>query len=185
MTDEQIVDLYWARDESAIAETSVKYGRYFHTIASNILGDDGDSEECVNDVYLKAWESMPDARPSRLGAYLGRITRNLALNRLKAESAGKRGGGRVAASLDELCECVSGGSPTDAVVDRIAFAGAMNGFLASLSREARGVFVARYFYFHSLAEIAQMYGIGENKAALSLFRSRKKLKKALEKEELF
>lgn len=186
MTDDQIVDLYWDRDENAIAETANKYGRLFHTIAHNILGSDPDAEECVNDTYLKAWESMPEARPTRLCAYLSRITRNLALNRLKAENAGKRGGGQVFASLDELSECVSGEESTepDRTADKLAFKEVMNGFLAGLSPETRGVFVARYWYMYSVAEIAGIYKISENKVAVRLFRTRKKLKRVLETEGL-
>ena len=186
MTDEQIVDLYRARDESAVSETADKYGFVLRAVAKNILGNDHDAEECVNDTYLKAWESMPDARTTRLCPYLARITRNLALNRLREQTAEKRGGGQALASLEELSECVSGeAANAGEFTDRVAFKEIMNGFLCGLSPETRGVFVARYWYSYSISEIARMYGISENKTSVTLFRTRKKLKKLLEKEGLF
>ena len=186
MTDEQIVDLYRARDESAVSETADKYGGILRAVAKNILRNDRDAEECVNDTYLKAWESMPDARPTRLCPYLAQITRNLALNRLRERTAEKRGGGRPLASLDELSECVSGeAAEPGGFADRVAFKEMINGFLAGLKPETRGVFVARYWYSYSISEIARMYGISESKTAVTLFRTREKLKKLLETEGLF
>jgi len=185
MTDEQIVDLYWDRDERAVSETADKYGGIFRAVAQNILRNDHDAEECVNDTYLKAWGSMPDARPTRLCPYLSRITRNLALNRLREQTAEKRGGGQAPASLDELAECVSGEAEPGEFTDRVAFREIMNGFLAGLAPETRGVFVARYWYSYSIAEIARMYEMSESKTAVTLFRTREKLKKLLETEGLF
>lgn len=186
MTDEQIVDLYRDRDESAVSETAHKYGRVIRTVAQNILRNDHDAEECVNDTYLKAWESIPDARPTRLYPYLARITRNLALNRLREQTAEKRGAGQALASLDELSECVSGtAEESGEFADKVAFKEIMNGFLAGLSPETRGVFVARYWYSYSISEIARMYGISESNTAVTLFRTREKLKKLLETEGLF
>ena len=106
MEDKKIVDLYWLRSESAISETKTKYGKYCHTIAHNILCNIEDSEECVNDTYLRAWNSMPQHRPSVLKTFLGKITRNLALNRYKTLSANKRNYGQVPLALDELQECI-------------------------------------------------------------------------------
>ena len=107
MDDSKIVDLYWARSDSAIAETAKKFGAYCRTIAYNVLQNPEDSDECVNDTYMRAWNSMPDKRPSALAPYLGRITRNLALSRVTDKNRLKRGGGEVALALDELDECIA------------------------------------------------------------------------------
>ena len=106
MEDNQIVDLYWARSEHAISATAEKYGKYCYSIAFNILHSGQDSEECVNDTYLRAWESMPPMRPTRLSAFLGKITRNLSLDRFRRDNAGKRGKGEVPLALEELQECL-------------------------------------------------------------------------------
>lgn len=107
MEDALIVDLYWARDEQALAETAAKFGTYCRKIADNILHSAHDAEECENDTWLAAWNSMPTNRPARLAPYLGRITRNLALDRFDKASAQKRGSGQTCAPLDELAECVA------------------------------------------------------------------------------
>ena len=108
MEDSKIVQLYWDRSPDAISQTAKKYGKYCTSIARNILGNHEDAEECVNDMYMRAWNSMPDHRPSVLSTYLGKITRNLAFNQYKREHADKRGGSEISAILDELGECVSG-----------------------------------------------------------------------------
>ena len=110
MEDRQIVDLYWQRSDLAISETDQKYGRYCHTIAYNICGTDEDAEECVNDTWFRAWNLMPDQRPTILSAFLGRITRNFAINLIKAQNRIKRGGGEAVYALDELEECIPGGT---------------------------------------------------------------------------
>ena len=114
MEDEQIVDLYWQRSDLAISETNQKYGRYCHRIAYNICGTDEDAEECVNDTWFRAWNLMPDQRPAVLSAFLGRITRNLAIDCIKAKNRLKRGGGEAALALDELEECISAGTDPEA-----------------------------------------------------------------------
>ena len=107
MDDARIVQLYWDRDEQAIPATSEKYGRYCNSIAKNILGNPEDAEECVNDTYMSAWNTMPPHRPSTLSVFLGKLTRNLSLNRYKQNTAGKRGGGEVPVVLDEITALVS------------------------------------------------------------------------------
>ena len=180
MEDKKIVDLYWLRSESAISETKTKYGKYCHTIAHNILCNIEDSEECVNDTYLRAWNSMPQHRPSVLKTFLGKITRNLALNRYKTLSANKRNYGQVA--LDELQECIPGEDNTANIVDDMALAEIFNCFLASLSKEQRKIFMRRYWYLSSIKEIANEYSMGESKVKMSLMRSRNELKTLLEME---
>lgn len=115
MEDRQIVDLYWARSENAISETERKYGRYCYYIAYNILHNNEDSEECVNDTYLNAWKAMPNQRPSKLSTFLGKITRNLSLNRWELYNAEKRGSGQIPLALDELHECI----PTSNCADQL------------------------------------------------------------------
>lgn len=182
MEDHQIVELYWARSERAIPETADKYGRYCYSIACHILHSREDSEECVNDTYLHAWNAMPPQRPNKLSAFLGRITRNLSLNRWDKYSAEKRGAGQVFLSLDELRECIPTPDRAEQIVDDIALADIFNRFLASLSAENRKIFMRRYWYFSSVKEIAEDYRFSESKVKMSLLRSRKSLKQFLEKE---
>lgn len=182
MEDQQIVDLYWARSEAAIAETDAKYGRYCHSIAYNILFNEEDSRECVNDTYLKAWESIPPHRPDPLAAYLGRITRNLALNRYKYHHAQIRGDGQLPLVLDELHDCIPDPKTTEQVTDDLALADLFNRFLAELPKETRMIFLRRYWYMSPVREIAADYSLTESKVKMSLLRARGKLKKLLEKE---
>ena len=182
MDDHQIMKLYWERSEQAISETARKYGRYCHFIAYHILRNDSDSEECVNDTYLRAWNSIPPKRPNRLQTFLGKITRNLALNRYEKMSAQKRGGGQIPVILDELGECISSEIYTESIADELTVKDALNTFLGGLHTEARKIFVRRYWYMDSVKEIAKAYGLTESKVTVTLFRTREKLKKLLEKE---
>ena len=182
MEDKQIVDLYWARSEKAISETADKYGRYCYTIAYNILHSNEDSEECVNDTYLHAWNAMPDQRPNKLSAFLGRITRNFSLKRWEKYTAKKRGAGQVPLALDELQECIPATNQTDSVADDIVLTDVLNRFLASLTAEKRNIFMRRYWYLSPVAEIASDLAISESKVKMSLLRSRNELKQLLEKE---
>jgi RNA polymerase sigma-70 factor (ECF subfamily) len=185
MIDEKIVDLYWARSEDAITETQNKYGNLCHSIAYSILKSIEDSQECVNDTYLKAWNSMPINRPTKLSAYLGKITRNLALNRYEYLSASKRGGTQTALVLDELMDCVSGTESTDSIVEEIYISNILNNFLDCLSEKNRNIFVARYWYLLSTKEIADKYCLKESYIRVSLHRSRDILKAILKKEGVF
>ena len=182
MEDEKIVDLYWERSESAIAETVKKYGRYCHYIAFNILHSEEDSKECVNDTYLAAWNAMPDARPTKLSAFLGRITRNLALKRLEISGAEKRGGGQVTLALDELSECIPAKSTDGQDVDEIALRDALNRFLGSMPKEKRMIFMRRYWYLCPVSNIAKDFSMSESKVKMMLLRARNELKTILEKE---
>jgi RNA polymerase sigma-70 factor (ECF subfamily) len=182
MDDQQIIDLYWARSENAISETAEKYGKYCHTIAYHILHNDEDSEECVNDTYLRAWETMPPQRPHRLSAFLGKITRNLSLDRYKRLAAEKRGSGQVPLALDELLDCVPTGDSAEKTADDLALTESLNRFLGTLSVDSRRIFLRRYWYLTPVKEIAAGCSISESKVKMSLLRSRKELKKFLEKE---
>ena len=182
MDDVQIIELYWARSDRAIEESAVKYGRYCHTIAYNILRSDEDSEECVNDTWLNAWNAIPPKHPSPLSAFLGRITRNLALNRWKRSKADKRGGGQVELALEELSGCIpSADSPAQAVEDA-AVVELLDGFLGALPPQTRKIFMLRYWYLCPVGEIARLLGVGESKVKMTLMRSRSRLRELLEKE---
>lgn len=185
MTDEKIIDLYWARSETAISETENKYGNLCSSIAYNILKNKEDTEECVNDTYLKAWNSMPTERPQRLMAFLAKISRNIALNKIKHDSAKKRGGSEIDVALDELCDCVSGDFLSDDIVDKMFFDGVINRFLAELKTQDRCIFVLRYWYLYPCAEIARKYQISESKVKVSLHRMRQSLKRILESEGIY
>lgn len=182
MDDKQIVDLYWERSEAAISETDKKYGSYFRYIADNILHNHEDAEECVNDTYLRAWNTMPPKRPNRLATFLGKITRNLSLNKYETRNAEKRGGGQIPCILEELQTCIPSGEDVAQIAEDRAVVEAINIFLATLSAESRKIFVRRYWYMSSVRDIATEYGISESKVKVTLFRTRNALKTHLEKE---
>lgn len=185
MEDTKIIDLFWERDESAIRETEITYGRYCRTIAFNILGDEEDVQECLNDTWLGAWNSIPPARPACLSAFLAKITRNLAISKYRAKYAKKRTGDRLSESLDELGECIPvSNDNVSQAIDRRILAEAINGYLDTCSEKQRKIFVRRFFYFDSIAEISQMYGIGQSDVKVTLMRMRRSLQKILEEEEL-
>lgn len=180
MEDKQILELYWARAEAAITETQRKYGRYCHYIASRILGSDQDAQEVVNDTFLKAWNTIPPQRPDRLKAYVGRISRQLALNRYEARHAQKRGG-QVELALEELAQCVSGADQGD-MADELALRQALNQFVRSLPHRTRAIFLRRYWYASDISEIARDFAMSERNVAVLLHRTRKKLREFLKKE---
>jgi RNA polymerase sigma-70 factor (ECF subfamily) len=175
LDDEKIVMLYWDRDEQAIPETAEKYGSYCTAIARNILESREDAEECVNDTYMKAWNAMPPHKPSVLSTFLGKITRNLSLNRYRRNTAEKRGGGEAAAVLDELLEIVSDKDNTEQELYRKELISEIDTFLGTLTVKKRGIFVLRYWYFESVSSIASRYGMTENNVSVTLNRIRLKL----------
>ena len=184
MDDAQIVDLYWQRSDEAIRQTQLKYGRYCHTIAYNILASDRDAEECVNDTYLAAWNSMPDKRPSALAGYLGKITRNFALTRLTERTRQKRGGGETALVLEELSECLAAPDAVERQIEARELTQCLDRFLYTLPKTQRQVFLSRYWYMASIEEIAKSFGFSRSKVTSMLHRTRKKLQAALKKEDL-
>ena len=179
MEDSQIIDLYWARLEQAIQETDTKYGGYCRAIAHNILKSMEDSEECVSDTWLRAWNAMPPQRPSVLSAFLGRITRNLSLDRYKAARAEKRGGSSFPAALDELSECVPAPGRVEHALEERELAEAIDRFLRTLPEKDCNLFLRRYWYVDSVQSIAARYAIKENTAKSILFRTREKLRRYL------
>ena len=180
MEDVRIVELFWERSETAIEETQRKYGRYCYHIAYNILFSNEDSEECVNDTYLRAWNAMPPHRPERLSAFLGKIVRNLALDRYDKKTAEKRSVG-VELALDELEECIGDGDGVwNEDVQRLRTA--INGFLAALPQRDRMIFIRRYWYVSPISQIATEFGAEEGNIKVILHRTRKKFREHLIKE---
>ena len=185
MEEKQIIDLYFSRSEQAITETDKKYGSYCRQVAYNILCSHPDSEECVNDTYLKTWNVIPPKRPSPLKIFLGKITRNLALDRWDWNHAAKRGGGEVAASLEELGECIPAPQDTEQIVQNKELVRALDTFLEGLPAETRKVFLRRYWNLSPVKEIASFYGLSESKVKMLLMRTRNALKAYLEQEGIF
>ena len=176
MDDNKIVELYWNRDETAISETKNKYSNYCFTIANNILHNQEDSEEALNDTWLAAWNAMPPHHPLILSTFLGKITRNLSLNKWRMLSAEKRGGGIVAVSIDELEECIPDERNVRESLEAEIIAESINDFLADLKESERKAFVCRYWYFDSIEEIAKRFGFSQSKVKMMLKRTRDKLK---------
>lgn len=182
MNDTEIVDLYWKREERAIEETSKKYGSYCYAIAYNILANHEDSEESVNDTYIEAWNAIPPNRPQALAAFLGKLTRRLAIDRWRSRNAKKRGGGEVACVLEELEECILQENSTEQHLEKQMLAEAINHFLGQLSATERKIFVCRYFYMESVESVCKRFGYSESKVKSTLFRTREKLRVYLQKE---
>lgn len=183
MEDKEIVDLYWARNEEAVAETEKKYGRYCHYIAYQILASDEEAKEIVNDVFLKVWNTVPPNRPVLLKPYVGMLCRQLALNLYEKQHA-KRRGGQVPLVLDELAECIPDGVGWE-LDERISLRELLHTFLLSLPKKTRNIFVRRYWYASSVSEIAKENGMKESGVAMLLLRTRNKLKRYLEKEGFY
>lgn len=183
MDDNDIIDLYFNRSERAITETANKYGGYCYSIAYNILTDNEDSEECVSDTYLAAWNTMPPRRPSILATFLGKITRCISIDRWRARNAYKRGGGEILLALEELEDC-AGDQTVEKALERKQLARLVNRFLDSLPETERRVFLCRYWYLDSAESIAGYFGFSTSKVYSMLHRTRGKLRAELQKEGL-
>ena len=182
MNDAEIVSLYWDRNEDAIQQTQQKFGAYLSKISYNILADFEDSIECVNDTYLKAWNSMPDHKPSVLSTYLGKITRQLSIDIYRKKNSAKRYASEYAVSLDELGDSFSDGTTPEQILDTKLLDDAINRFLYTLSDEERNTFIGRYYFFDPLKNVAAYCGMSEAKAKSMLYRTRQSLKAHLVKE---
>ncbi|MDE7436729.1 MAG: sigma-70 family RNA polymerase sigma factor [Lachnospiraceae bacterium] len=182
MQDEEIVSLYWKREESAVRETEKKYGRYLGKIAYNILGNWEDSKESVNETYWKAWNSIPPHLPAVLSTYLGKITRQVSIDTWRKRNSKKRSVSEYAVSLSELEECLSAGNVTEQEIDLKMLAASVNQYLRTLPEEARDIFIGRYFFADSIREVAGYSGISESKAKSMLYRMRIGLRAYLEQE---
>ena len=181
MEDSRIVDLYWDRDEKAISESDRKYGRMLNMLSYSLLSSREDAEECVNDTYVDAWNSMPYARPDYLGAFLSKITRRISIDRFRRRHSERRGG------IDNLCaeltECIPDDSG-EGEMDSAEIRRVLNSFLEECSTERRAMFVLRYFYSKSIEEIALKVGASESRVKTTLYRMRQDLRQKLEKEGL-
>ena len=182
MEDEKIVSLYWQREESAIRETELKYDRYLHKIAYNILNNHEDSRESVNDTYLAAWDSMPPHRPSVLATYLAKLTRRISIDLFRHRTRQKRQSSEYALSLEELEDCVSSGNTTEEIVNIKLLADAIGIYLRTQPAEVRNAFIARYYFLDPIKEVAKNCGMTESKCKTVLYRARLGLKEYLEKE---
>lgn len=182
MQDDEIVELYWQRDETAVSETKNKYESYLTKIAYNILSDTEDSKESVNSTYYAAWNSMPPHRPNVLSTYLGKLTRRISVDIFRKRTCDKRQASEYSVSLSELEECISSDETPEQSYDAKVLAEVINRFLRTLSDDARNTFIGRYYFLDPLREVAEYCGMSESKAKSLLFRTRLSLKQYLEKE---
>ena len=185
MEDQRIIELYWSRSTEAIQQTAHKYGAYCFSVADRILHSKEDAEECVNDTWLRAWNSIPPHRPQRFSLFLAKITRNLAFNQFHAKSAEKRGGGEMDLVLDELAECLACETDVAAAYEAKELGQSIRRFVSSLPERDSGIFLRRYFFAEPISEIAKRLRITENNVMVILSRTRKKLKSQLIKEGYF
>lgn len=182
MDDKNIIELYLARNETAIAETAKKYGTYCYSIAHGILYCHEDATECVNDTYNSAWNCIPPHIPTVLSAFLGKITRRISIDRYRKNTATRRGGGEIPVVLDELLDCVSDKKSIESELDKKQLTNIINTFVASLSQSERTVFIRRYWYIESISDIGNALGYSQSKVKSMLFRTREKLRIELTKE---
>lgn len=175
MDDKEIIRLFNARDEKAISEAHRKYGKYCTAVALNILKNREDSEACVNDALMKAWNAIPPEQPRNLAGFLAKITKNICLNAYDQSHAEKRGGGEIPLIFDELSECVPDGSNVEKSFEQKELSDTVNAFLKTLSEAKRNLFILRYWYCLSVSDAAQRSGFSESNAAVTLLRIRKKL----------
>lgn len=182
MEDSRIIDLYWRKDSDAISESARKYGAYCFAVADNILHNNEDSEECVNDTWMRAWDAMPPQRPRVLRMFLAKITRNLAFDRSRAQAAEKRGGGELSLVLEELAECLTSGTDVEVIYEGKELRQCIRRFVRALPERDGNVFVRRYFFTETVAVIARRYDLTENHVMVILSRTRKKLLRELKKE---
>lgn len=181
MKDADIVELYLARSEAAIRETQTKYSRYLGAIAMRILADESDADEVVSDTYLAAWNAIPPHAPENLAAFLGKLTRQLAIKRWRKRNARKRGG-ETELALEELGECVPSGEDPEREAQARELGGVLNDFVAALPDTERRVFLCRYWHLDPIDDICRRFGFSRSKVKSMLARTRKKLRKHLIEE---
>lgn len=181
MEDKEILDLFFERSEQAFAVLSSKYGRLCRQIAENVLGSAQDAEECVNDAYLALWNSIPPSRPDPLPAYLCRVVRNHSIKKHRSNTAAKRNS-YYDLALDELSDCIPAADTVENQLALSELSQAIDSFLEGLDKESRVMFVRRYWFSDSIADIAALFACSPNKVAVRLHRLREKLRKKLIKE---
>lgn len=183
MEDTRIIELYNARNEDAIRESDRAYGKLCYAIAENILHSRPDSEECVNDTWLRAWNVIPPEKPFSLRAFFSRITRNLAFDRYRSLHSQKEGQGELPLALEELSECIASPHDTEEEVELHRLGDSIRRFLDGLPARDRNIFLCRYYYTYSFREIAKAFGMKENYLRNLLSRQRQKLAEHLQKED--
>lgn len=183
--DSEITELYWQRSCEAIRQSDSKYGSYCMKIAENILHSREDSEECVSDTWLNAWNSIPPKRPDNLKLFFAKLTRNLAFSSYRINSAAKRGGGELTVVLDELSECIAAKSNVERDYEYAELGQCINAFVRLLPERECNIFVRRYFFTESVEEISERYNIKESNVYVILSRTREKLRRYLKKEWYF
>ena len=182
MDDQEIIARFFARDEEGLTAARARYEPYCAAVARSFLNDPRDQEECLSDTWLRAWNAIPPQRPRSLGAFLAKITRNLAINRLRDGNAQRRGGGQVPLALEELGECVSLEGSPEGELDRQAAEEALNRFLDGLPPLQREVFLRRYWYLDSIEDIARRAGWSKSRVTTTLHRLRVRLRAHLIQE---
>lgn len=183
MEDKTIIELFFRRSEKALEETVTKYGAYCRTIAQNVLTQPEDAEECVNEIWLAAWNDIPPSRPDSLRAYLGRLTRNLAISRWRSLHAKKRFSG-MESLLSELEDCLPAPGGVEAELERAELAAILRTWVDSLDFDERAAFVRRYWHGVSVKQLAAEAGVTQNAMAQRLLKLRRNLKQKLEQEEI-
>lgn len=181
MDDSEIVKLFLDRNEQALSEVSTKYRRYCFSIALNIVNSEEDAEECVNDTLMRAWDMIPPHKPERLSTFLGKIVRNIAIDRHRSTFSEKRGGGEAEMAFDELAEIIPDGRSIEDDAEQKELLNEINAFLGKLPDNRRNIFMCRYWYCDSIAKIAREFGISEGNVSVILNRTRRKLKDYLKK----
>lgn len=181
LSDGEIITLFFERNEKALSAVSRKYESYCSAVVRSIIKNPQDAEECLNDAWLKAWDSIPPAKPKNLGGFLAKIAKNLSLNRYEHSHAGKRGGGEIPLVLDELSECIADKNDVEKTYEKKVLTGAVNDFLKTLPREKRDIFVLRYWYCLSVSEISNKVGLSRGSISVTLTRTRRSLAGYLKK----
>lgn len=182
ISDEQIVELFWLRNESAIEQTDIKYGKYLYGIAHNILHDKSDCEECKNDTYYSVWNSVPPERPVKFQAYITKIIRNISINRLKEKSRKKRVPSAFTSSIEELADIIQDSSSIEEKYDAAQLGRAISDFLRTLPGKQRNIFICRYCLADTVKDIARMYNVTESSIYKDLSSIRRALAEYLKKE---
>ncbi len=181
MKDDDIIDLFFARDEKAVKEVSAKYRPYCYKIAWNLLANKEDVEECLNDTWFSVWSRIPPARPFALAQFCGQITRNLSIDRLRKKHAGKRPDVHMADVLGEMDQLNVAYTMDDQLAEKELLK-VINDFLGKMKAEDRDIFVRRYWFLDSIAAISKRHHMSAGSIKMNLYRNRKKLQKVLEKE---
>lgn len=185
MEDSEIIELYWKRDQNAISATMEKYGSYCFSVANKILQDREDAQECVNDALFRAWSAMPPYRPIALRMFLAKLTRRIAFDRFRAGLAKKRGGGEIEPVLDELAQCIPDRFDVESRAEANELGEFIKRFIGDLPDRERNIFLRRYFFADSVADIAKRFNLSESNVGVILSRSRVKLRRKLLEEGFF